>query len=208
MSNGKTLQWIAALSLGVLAMMLSACGSSPPDAPRMSGSVAAPLYRIGPGDSLLIYVWRNEQLTTSVPVRPDGRISVPLIEDLPAAGKTPTELSRDIEGKLTTYVRDPLVTVVVSGFVGTFDQQVRVVGEAQRPTALPFRENMSALDAMIAVGGLTPFAAGNRAVLVRQVDGRQQQYRVRLDDLIKDGEITANVAMLPGDVLIIPQVTF
>lgn len=208
MANGKSSTWIATLSLALVAFVLTACGSTPPDAPKMTGSAPAPLYRIGPGDSLLIYVWRNEQLTTSVPVRPDGRISVPLIEDLPAAGKTPTELSRDIEGKLATYVRDPLVTVVVSGFIGTFDQQVRVVGEAQRPTALPFRENMSALDAMIAVGGLTPFAAGNRAVLVRQVDGRQQQYRVRLNDLIKDGEIEANVAMLPGDVLIIPQVTF
>lgn len=208
MPKGKATGWISALTFGLLAMVLSACSDDLAEAPPMTGSTPAPLYRIGPGNSLLILVWRNEQLTTSVPVRPDGRISVPLIEDLQAAGKTPSELSRDMEAKLSTYVREPLVTVVVSGFIGTFDEQVRVIGEAQRPLSLPYRENMSALDVMIAVGGLTPFAAGNRAVIVRQVEGRQQQYRVRLDDLVKDGEISANVAMLPGDIMIIPQVTF
>ena len=143
-----------------------------------------------------------------MPVRPDGRISVPLIEDLPAAGKTPTALARDIESVLKEYVQDPIVTVIVTGFVGPFSQQVRVVGEATQPQALPYREKITVLDVMISVGGLTEFAAGNRAVVVRQAGGDEQAFRVRLDDLLRDGDISANVALLPGDVLIIPQSWF
>ncbi len=167
-----------------------------------------PYYLIGPGDSLNIFVWRNPDLSTSVPVRPDGRITIPLVEDLQASGKTPTQLARDIEKALAKYVKDPLVTVMVTGFVGPYSQQIRVVGEATRPQALPYRDRMTLLDVMIAVGGLTEFAAGNRARLIRIVDGEQQVMELRLDDLLKDGDISANIPMLPGDTLIIPESWF
>ena len=168
----------------------------------------APFYLIGPGDSINIFVWRNPDLSTTVTVRPDGRVSIPLVEDLEASGKTPTEVAREIEEKLAVYVRDPLVTVIVGGFVGPYSQQIRVLGEATQPQALPYREKMSVLDVMIAVGGLTDFAAGNKAKIIRVVDGVQKEYRVRLDDLVRDGDITANVDMLPGDTLIIPESWF
>ena len=202
---GKLARGLAAF--GVL--LLGAC-SSAEDLPSMSAEAPAdaPLYRIGPGDSLSIFVWRNPELSVGVPVRPDGRISVPLIEDLVAAGKTPTELSREIEGHLAKYVQDPLVTVTVTGFVGNFTEQVRVVGQAAQPQAIPYRANMTLLDAMIKVGGLGEFAAGNRATLIRTVGGEQKQYRVRLADLIQDGDISANRELLPGDVIIIPESFF
>ncbi len=167
-----------------------------------------PFYLIGPGDSINIFVWRNPDLSTTVTVRPDGRVSIPLVEDLEVSGKTPTEVAREIEEKLAVYVRDPLVTVIVGGFVGPYSQQIRVLGEATQPQALPYREKMSVLDVMIAVGGLTDFAAGNKAKIIRVVDGVQKEYRVRLDDLVRDGDITANVDMLPGDTLIIPESWF
>jgi polysaccharide export outer membrane protein len=169
----------------------------------------APYYQIGPGDTLQVFVWRNPDLTTTVPVRPDGRISVPLIEDLVVTGKTPTVVARDIENSLKAYVQDPIVTVMVSNFVGPFAQQVRVVGEAALPQAIPYRDNMSVLDVMIAAGGLTKFAAGNRAVIARNIgNGQTQEIRVRLSDLLKDGDLSANMAMVPGDVLIVPQSWF
>jgi polysaccharide export outer membrane protein len=165
-------------------------------------------YIIGPGDSLNIFVWRNEDLSVTVPVRPDGKISSPLVEDMPAAGKTPTQLSRDIETVLGEYIRTPNVTVIVGGFVGTFNEQIRVVGQATRPQALAYRERMTVLDVMIEVGGLTPQAAGNRAKLVRYVNGVQREYPVRLHDLLNKGRIDANVPLQPGDVLIIPESIF
>jgi polysaccharide export outer membrane protein len=165
-------------------------------------------YRIGSDDSLDIFVWRNPDLSTAVPVRPDGKITIPLIEDLPATGKTPTELARDIEKELSVYIQDPIVTVMVRAFVGTFQDRVRVVGEAQRPQALAYRSTMTLLDVMIAVGGTTDFAAGNRATLTRQVSGKPQQYRVRIDDLLHDGDMTANVRIKPGDVIVIPEAWF
>jgi len=165
-------------------------------------------YLIGPGDQLNIFVWRNPELTQSVPVRPDGKISVPLVEDLPAADKTATELAREIEVALSKFVRDPLVTVIVSNFQGVYETQVRVVGQATDPRALPYRDNMTLLDVMIAVGGLTEFAAGNRSKLVRTVDGQTTQATVRLDDLIIDGDISANIPVAPGDVIIIPETWF
>ena len=165
-------------------------------------------YHIGPLDSLQIFVWRNPDLSTSVTVRPDGRISVPLIEDLEVTGKTPTQLARNIEKALGVFVQDPIVTVIMGGFVGPFQDQIRVIGEAARPQALPYRDAMTLLDLMIAVGGVTDFAAGNRATITRVVDGKQQQFRVRLDDLIRDGDISANVKILPGDVLMIPEAWF
>lgn len=165
-------------------------------------------YRIGSGDSLSIFVWRNPELSTGVPVRPDGKITTPLIEDLPAVGKTPTELARDIEKALGNYIQDPIVTVIVNGFVGLQQDQVRVVGEAQRPQALPYRSTMTLLDVMIQVGGTTDFAAGNRATLSRRIDNDERQYRLRVDDLLKRGDLTANVKIEPGDIIVIPEAWF
>ena len=193
----------------LLAAFVAACVGAPDAPTKVPSSLAeTPDYLVGPGDQLDIFVWRNPELSISVPVRPDGRISVPLIEDLPATGKTPTALARDIEGVLQQYVQDPIVTVIVTGFIGPFSQQVRVVGEAAVPQAIPYSEDMSVLDLMIRVGGLTEFAAGNRAVIVRNLEGKQRVFRVRLDDLLKDGDISANVAVLPGDVLIVPESFF
>lgn len=165
-------------------------------------------YLIGPGDTLNIIVWRNPEISMSVPVRPDGKITTPLVEDLPASGKTSTELARNIEETLSKYLQQPVVTVVITGFVGPFSEQVRVIGEAAQPQALPYSENMSLMDVMIAVGGLTDFAAGNRARIIRNINGEQQQFRVRLDDLIRDGDISANVPVYQGDVLVIPESYF
>jgi polysaccharide export outer membrane protein len=162
-------------------------------------------YLIGPGDDLNIFVWRNPDLTTRIPVRPDGKISIPLVEDVTATGKTPTTLARELEDKLRAFVKDPIVTVIVSQFVGPFGQQVRVIGEAAQPRALPYRNNLSLLDVMIEVGGLTRFAAGDRAVIVRSVNGKQEDLKVHLDELIRDGDVSENQAMQPGDILIIPQ---
>ena len=157
---------------------------------------------------LKVFVWGNPGLTDTVPVRPDGRISIPLIEDLEVANKTPTEAGQMIEQKLAAFVENPLVTVIVTEFVGPFEDSVRVVGEASQPKSIPYRTDMSLLDVMIEVGGLTEFAAGNRATLIRRAAGEQNQYRVRVDDLLRGGDITANVPMQPGDVLIIPESYF
>lgn len=164
-------------------------------------------YIIGPGDSVNIQVWRNPELSMSVPVRPDGKISAPLIEDLPAMGKDSTSLARDIEKALEKYIREPVVTVIVTGFVGPYSEQIRVVGEAAKPQALPYLQKMTLLDLMIAVGGITDFADGNGATILRTSEGNKQ-YSVRLKDLIKSGDVSANVEMKPGDVLIIPQSWF
>lgn len=166
-------------------------------------------YVIGAGDQLGISVYRAPELSVpSIPVRPDGRISMPLIPDIVAAGKTPTQLGKELEEKLKEYVKDPIVTVMVSGFIGPFSRQVRVIGAATEPMALPYRDNMTVLDVMIATKGLTKFAAGNRAVIVRDVNGRKENIKVRLNDLLKDGDIDQNVKMMPGDTLIIPESWF
>jgi polysaccharide export outer membrane protein len=193
---------------GCLALVcfLGGCAKSTLGPATYSGDT--PLYLIGPGDSVNVFVWGNSELSSTVPVRPDGRITMPLVEDVPASGKTPTLLAREMEARLSKYIKNPVVTVTVSGFVGRYSEQIRVIGEAVEPQALPFKEHMTALDVMIAVGGLTEFASGNRAVIARIVDGKQEQYRVHLDDLIKDGDVSANVDMLPGDILIIPEAWF
>ncbi|MCZ6892519.1 MAG: polysaccharide export protein [Gammaproteobacteria bacterium] len=178
------------------------------DAPARAERAEDYTYIIGPGDSLNVFVWRNPELNTGVSVRPDGKFSTSLVENLEASGKTPSELAREIETALSEYIRDPLVTVTVGGFVGEYYEQIRVVGEAQEPAALPYRKNMTLLDVMIFVGGLTEFAAGNRATLVRTGSDGQTEYRVRIEDLIKNGDISANVAMQPGDILIIPEAWF
>ncbi len=193
----------------VSSALAAGCGSSGPSVHELPWQSPVDYdYLIGPGDRLEIFVWRNPELTRSVPVRPDGKISVPLVEDLPAADKTATELAREIEHALSKFVRDPLVTVIVSNFQGVYQTQVRVVGQATDPQALPYRDNMTLLDVMIAVGGLTEFAAGNRSKLVRTVDGETVQATVRLEDLIRDGDISANVPVAPGDVIIIPEAWF
>jgi polysaccharide export outer membrane protein len=196
----STLALVAASTLA-----LGGCATRPLPAPT---ETADSNYLIGPGDSINIIVWRNPEVSMSVPVRPDGKITTPLVEDLPASGKTSTELARDIEKALAKFIQQPVVTVVVSSFVGTYGEQIRVIGQAARPQALPYRRDMSLMDVMIAVGGTTEFAAGNRASLVRTVDGKQQKFNVRIDDLVKDGDISANVPVRPGDVLVIPESYF
>jgi polysaccharide export outer membrane protein len=192
----------------VLGPLLASCGGGGKQPPELNAAANQQLYRIGPGDMLKVFVWGNPGLTDTVPVRPDGRISIPLIEDLQVADKTPSEAGRMIEQKLAAFVENPLVTVIVTEFVGPFKDSVRVVGEASQPKSIPYRTDMSLLDVMIEVGGLTEFAAGNRATLIRRVAGEQNQYRVRVDDLLRGGDITANVQMQPGDVLIIPESYF
>lgn len=183
-------------------------GCATPQPPVAEAPAINPEYLIGPGDNINIIVWRNPEVSMSVPVRPDGKITTPLVEDLPAAGKTSTQLARDIEAALAKFIQQPVVTVVVTNFVGNYNEQIRVIGQAAKPQALPYRKDMSLMDVLIAVGGVTEFAAGNRASVIRTIDGKQQKLAVRLDDLIKDGDISANVAMRPGDVLVIPESFF
>ncbi len=189
------------------AAVLAGCATT--DYPPAPVAAASPDYNylIGPGDAVNIVVWRNPELSLSVPVRPDGKITAPLIEDLVAQGKDSTTLAREIEKQLSKYVREPIVTVIVTGFVGPYSEQIRVVGEAAKPQALPYKQKMTLLDVMIVVGGLTDFADGNKAVLLRTSDGNKQ-FSVRLRDLIKRGDFSANVDVKPGDVLIIPQSWF
>lgn len=199
--------WV--LGAAVLTLLTGGCGFfGPARAPATVEQVADYRYIIGPGDSFQIMVWQNPEVSMSVTVRPDGMITTPLIEDLQAAGKTPTQLARDIEKALADYIRDPIVTVIMGGFGGPYSQQIRVVGQAAQPQALQYREHMTVLDVMIGVGGLTTYAAGNRANIIRNVDGTQQVFRVRLDDLINGGDIEANVDVLPGDILVIPETIF
>lgn len=165
-------------------------------------------YIIGPGDVLQVYVWDNPELTVTIPVRPDGMITIPLVEDMRAVSKTPTQLARDVEVKLSEYVRTPQVNIIVTNFRGTYRKQIRVVGQAVSPQSLSFQSGMTLLDVMIEVGGLTEFASGNRAKLIRWENGEQREIRVRLKDLISDGDISENIDMKPGDVLIIPESIF
>ncbi|MDQ2990834.1 MAG: polysaccharide export protein [Pseudomonadota bacterium] len=196
---------LAAVALS--ALTLGGCASAPTGRAQMA-PVETPDYLIGPGDSVNIIVWRNPEVSMSVPVRPDGKITTPLVEDLMASGKTSTELARDIEKALAKFIQQPVVTVIVTGFVGTYGEQIRVIGQAAKPQALPYRRDMSLMDVLIAVGGVTEFASGNKASIIRTVDGKTQKLAVRLDDLIKQGDISANTYMRPGDVLVIPESFF
>jgi polysaccharide export outer membrane protein len=189
-------------------LLLAACGHTAPVLAPAAPAPAPPQagdYLIGPGDSVNIMVWRNPEVSGAFPVRPDGKLTAPLVEDLQAAGKTSTQLARDIEKALSKYIRQPVVTVIVTSFVGTYGEQIRVIGQAARPQALPYRRDMTLMDVLISVGGVTEFAAGNRASILRNASGRQVKVPVRLDDLIRRGDITANVLMQPGDVLVIPE---
>ena len=194
------------LVLCVLALVVTGCAlnsSKYPPAP-VAASTLDYNYIVGPGDSLNIIVWRNPELSMSVPVKPDGKVTTPLVDELVAQGKTSTQIARDVEQALAKFVRDPIVTVIVTGFIGPYSEQIRVVGEAAKPQFLPYKQKMSLLDVMIAVGGLTDFADGNSASILRASEG-DKQYAVRIKDLIKRGDMSANVEMKPGDILIIPQ---
>ena len=197
--------WAPPVRLAVC-LALAGCAHRPAMPPEATPALAD--YVIGAGDMLNINVWRNPEVSLSVPVRPDGKVTTPLVEDMQAAGKTSTQLARDVEKALEKYIQQPMVTVIVTSFVGPYAQQIRVIGQAAKPQALPYRQGMSLMDVLIAVGGVTDFAAGNKANIIRMVDGRQLSLPVRLQDLLRDGDISANVAMRPGDVLVIPESLF
>ena len=210
MQNNKMFNLIKRLTFVAVALSALVLGGCATRAPAVVDNSTVPLhdYLIGPGDNVNIIVWRNPEVSMSVPVRPDGKITTPLVEDLQASGKTSTELARDIEKALAKFIQQPVVTVIVTGFVGTYGEQIRVIGQAARPQALPYRRDMSLMDVLIAVGGVTEFASGNNASVIRKVDGKLQKMPVRLNDLIKDGDISANMNMRPGDVLVIPESFF
>jgi polysaccharide export outer membrane protein len=195
-------QWLV---IAMASALFAGCASYPPAPPAAAS--ADYNYKIGPGDNLNIVVWRNPELSMVVPVRPDGKISAPLIEDLEAMGKNSTTLARDIEKELGNFIRDPVVTVIVTGFVGPYSEQIRVIGAAAKPQILAYKQKMTVLDVMIAVGGITDFADGNAATILRTSENNAQ-YKVRLKDLVKRGDVSANVEMKPGDVVIIPQSWF
>jgi polysaccharide export outer membrane protein len=203
------LKLLSLIACGLAILVVSGCASAPQLSAASAAAPSAPRdYLIGPGDTVNVTVWRNPEVSMSVAVRPDGKITTPLVEDLAASGKTPTELARDIEKALSKYIQQPVVTVIVTSFGGPYSQQIRVIGQAAKPQALAYRHGMSLMDVLIAVGGVTEFAAGNRANIIRNVDGKQQQLAVRLSDLIRDGDISANVPMQPGDILVIPESYF
>ena len=212
-------RFFAGLAASVSMVALAGCGvgsrsgqTLPPasSASDASASQVSESYILGPLDEITIFVWRNPELSTAVQVRPDGRITTPLINDMTAAGKTPAQLADDIRGALNRYINDPQVSVILNRPQGTFSQQIRIVGATERPAAIPYRANMTLLDAMIAVGGLSEFAAGDRARLIRldRETGQQRQYDLRIAALIRRGDIRANVRLEPGDVIIIPESMF
>jgi len=208
MSSYKIAMRVVGISI---IMVVSACSSTPNSNlgdlnTPVSSSVSE--YLIGAGDQLNVFVWRNNEISITVPVRPDGRISTPLVEDMVAVGKTPTRLARDIEKRTSKYIRNPQVTVIVTSFVGSLTQQIRVIGQATSPKSLPYTRQLTLLDVMIQVGGLTDFAAGNDAKIIRKINGANTEVPARLDDLIKSGDISANLVIHPGDILIIPESWF
>lgn len=203
---------LKALLFLVIGYILVGCSANtlPPASLHQSTTVDVSSYKylIGPGDAVNIFVWRNPEVSGTFVVRPDGMITTSLVEDIKVSGKTPTELAREIEKILGTYLREPVVTVTVNNFVGPFSEQVRVIGEAAEPQSISYVQNMTLLDVMISVGGLTEFADGNDARLVRIENGTQKQYDIYIEDLLKNGEIAANVDVLPGDIIVIPETWF
>lgn len=185
----------------------AAPAAAKPDTQDLPPATNDSTYVIGPGDVLQVFVWRQPELTVSVPVRPDGKVSTPLVEDIVAVGKTPSQLAREMEKVLSEYVRSPQVNVIVSQPISTLSQ-IKIIGQVARPQAIPYREGLTALDAVLAVGGLAPFAAGNRAKIVRTVNGKQREIKLKLDDLVNRGDMQQNLALLPGDVLVVPESRF
>ncbi len=211
----KKFKYLTALAPALL-LASAALGQEPAAPPATAPVVPPPAkpaegvtqnYVIGPGDTLQVYVWRNPELTITVPVRPDGKISTPLVEDMVAVGKTPSVLARDVEKVLGEYVRSPQVNIIVTQPVSTFSQ-VKVIGQVARPQALPFREGMTVLDAVLAVGGLAPYAAGNRAKLIRNENGKRREIKVKLDSVVNKGDLAGNMVLMPGDVLVVPESVF
>jgi len=214
LGRGRLSSLLAGCTASILALAGCAGSASGPELPPASfvslQEGPGEEYIIGPLDELTVFVWRNPELGAKVQVRPDGRITTPLITDMPAVGKTPSMLAEDLRLQLSQYIEEPLVSVIINKFAGTFSQQVRIVGATEKPASIPYRANMTLLDAMIAVGGLSEFAAGNRARLIRfdKQAGKQQEFALRLGDLLKKGESKANVMLKPGDVIIIPESMF
>lgn len=207
LSNDGLTSALRLCALLLAPLLFAGCSSSPyPPAPSQAYSDDYN-YILGPGDSVNIVVWRNPEISSTVTIRPDGKITGTLFEDLPAAGRDPTTLAREIEQVLSKYIRDPIVTVIVAGGIGPYSEQIRVIGEAAKPQALAYKQKMTLLDVMIAVGGITDFADGNAATILRTSEG-DKQYNVRLKDLVRRGDVTANVDVKPGDILIIPQSWF
>jgi len=205
----KYIPWLLALPFAYCLFMLSGCASDPGTTYDAKNSQFSETdYVIGAGDAINVIVWRNPEVSIVVTVRPDGKISTPLVEDIVADGKTPSVLAREIESKLSKFIQSPVVTVVVTSFSGPYSEQVRVIGQAAKPQALAYRHGMTIMDVIIGVGGITEFASGNKATIIRNVDGNQQKINVRLNDLIKDGDISANMPVRPGDILLIPQSFF
>ena len=199
---------ISALLFAALgALSQAAAQETPPPVAAPAPGGTSTEYIIGPGDSLQVFVWRNPELSTTVPVRPDGKISTPLVEDMVAVGRTPSQLAREIERVLEEYIKQPQVNIIVTTAVSTYSQ-VKIVGQVTSPQALAYREGMSVMDAVLAVGGLTPFAAGNRAKLIRTEGGGQKEYKVRLSDLLNKGDLSQNLALRPGDVVVVPESRF
>ena len=209
----KAVHWLAmAMMAGCMTGVCAAAAVDTPAQMQQPEMAVAPAlvgndYRIGPGDTLQVYVWRNGELTSTVPVRPDGKISTPLVEDMLAVGKNPSQLARDIEAVLAEYVKSPRVNVIVTNPVSYFSQ-VKVMGQVQHPQALPYREGMTVLDAVLSVGGLAPFAAGNRSRLMRTEAGKPKEIRIKLDKLMDGGDLSQNVPLKPGDVLLVPESRF
>ncbi len=199
----------------LLTLLIQGCSSTVPQTLQQSQPVDPSTsshddyrYLIGPGDLLNVFVWQNEEVSTAVVVRPDGMINTPLVEDIKVSEKTPTEVARQIETALAKYIREPVVTVKVDQFVGPYHEQIRVIGEASQAQSIPYTEDMTLLDVILAVGGLTEFADGNGAVLTRVINGSYEKYAIRMDDLLQDGDLSANVNILPGDIIIIPESWF
>lgn len=201
---------LSAAVVAVLLFLCAGCMNTPyPYVPESQRNIEVDYdYVLGPGDSVSIFVWGNDELGSGSVVRPDGKLTTHLVEDLQASGKTSTQLARDIEEAYAEYVRQPVVSVTVSGFKGVPEQSIRVMGEATTPKRIPYKKHMTLLDLMITAGGLTPYADGNNSVLVRMVDGKQATYSLRLDDLVRDGDITANLSVMPGDIIIIAESWF
>ncbi|CAH1385691.1 XrtA/PEP-CTERM system exopolysaccharide export protein [Candidatus Nitrotoga sp. M5] len=207
-SYNNTLKMLAFFTVALSIFALGGCANTPRITLSPSDEPPSHDYLIGPGDAINIIVWHNPEVSMSVPVRPDGKITTPLVEDLPAMGKTSTHLARDIEKALAIYIQDPIVTVIVTNFVGPYTEQIRVIGEAATPQALSYKNGMSLMDVLIAVGGVTDYAAGNKASVIRKIDGKLQHIAVRLEDLIQDADLSTNIPMRPGDVLVIPESFF